>query len=398
MKAHSAHILKKLKLDNSTHQAQSKIKAELKKVLSKSSRRKQEALQAEVFIETIETNILINSNNTDGLVTEIVKYRVPSGSHKKIVRKIPIDGTSEELVDFKLVSSDVRLLGAQIVKNCGDSGSHSYESKENSVLDNSFSMAHEDEGEIRNSQKSFEWGSFGSNDVNNQHPYICVIANFEEIQVSNLSSLEPKSNQLSSSDNILSNPMNSNKIDYSSIIIGYEYTAKHLLKRREKPFSSSDQQENVMIWLVSNSYSHHLIDRVELTVKINNKVDSDHISIYPEKFSQKLSTHQGVQVSWETRDIKPKASQNYILNLPLFNSQCKQMNEIRLELNKNNIMQIIFGVLLMLSFLSFLIYLYVSATNKSFKKDLFDSNKNITSGNNAHLSSSFSQASFYSTD
>ena len=176
----------------------------------------------ETEIESIDTSILINNNESDGTVTEIIRFKVPSKIPiKSIKRSISLEGTSAVFSNFRLISSNVKLKHAKVINNCE-----------------------------------------GKNEIINFHKissYLCLIAEFEEV--------------------ILEEPQN-------YITIGYEYNAIHLLKKREKPFSNLNEEENVLIFMHSN-FSKYLIPEASLSVKIvhdHSKVIN--ISLYPEKLTE----------------------------------------------------------------------------------------------------------------
>ncbi len=101
---------------------------------------------------------------------------------------------------------------------------------------------------------------------------------------------------------------------------------------------------------------------------------------------QKSPSNNGVIVSWSTSDLKPSSFQNYILNLPLFNSECKQLNEIRIELNTYNLVQIILGLFLFITIIGGVIFYCISLDTQNSKKELLDSNSNLGANSSANLS------------
>jgi len=145
-----------------------------------------------------------------------------------------------------------------------------------------------------------------------EHPYLCVIANFKPIDASD-------------------SPLN--------IEIEYEYTSENLLRRREKPFSSTEH-ENVIVWIYDNNKINSSIDLVNLNIKFENQIDIKKLIAYPEKFMIKNQPDVYINnsttnvnnsittISWTIKDIKPNSFKNFALNIPIFNTSCKGMVKI----------------------------------------------------------------------
>lgn len=220
-------------------------------------------VSGELEVDSIETNLFINSNDTDGLVTEIVKFNLNAGVYKRIIRRISIEGTADYISNVKLISSDVKLINAKVIKNCSSSKDNTKnqftKASTTDVLNGSANNANNSNMPLEN-QSLIE--NYLISEVNTiAHPYICIIASIEELVVTQKDVTE-----------------NNHKI-----VIGYEYHAKHLLKKREKPFSNTDEQENVMIMNYYNFNSINNVKKIDLSIKIDSKITSlNKISLYPE--------------------------------------------------------------------------------------------------------------------
>lgn len=90
------------------------------------------------------------------------------------------------------------------------------------------------------------------------HPYICIVAVFEE----------------------------ENLVDKSKVVeIEYDYLADNILKSKRRPFSTDIKQEdNVMIWIYDNFQNSKPINKVNLKIHFDEKINSKEILTYPEKY------------------------------------------------------------------------------------------------------------------
>ena len=89
-----------------------------------------------------------------------------------------------------------------------------------------------------------------------EQPYLCVTAFFEPIDATQF-------------------PI--------SVEIDYEYTSQNILRKREKPFTSKEE-ENVIIWIYDNYKLNTDIKNVDLEIRFENKIDRLSIKAYPEKY------------------------------------------------------------------------------------------------------------------
>lgn len=128
-----------------------------------------------------------------------------------------------------------------------------------------------------------------------EHPYVCVYANFIPIDATSI----PR-----------------------EIEIEYEFTSENLLRRREKPFSTKEQ-ENVIVWIYDNYKKESVIDNVNLSIKFENEIDLSKIIAYPEKFL--IKTTNTYTIEWNIKDFRPNSFKNFALNIPFFNTSCKGM-------------------------------------------------------------------------
>ena len=136
-------------------------------------------------IDSVDSNIFLDENSTNVTITEFIKYRLYEGVHNRIVRKIMLDGSYDNLYDFKIMTSDLKLIKSTITTNCDDKkilkNSNENEetqkqikldinSKYNSIMDNNkFS--------INNLINKFE--------VKSKQEYICINIQFEEFNLEN---------------------------------------------------------------------------------------------------------------------------------------------------------------------------------------------------------------------
>jgi len=90
------------------------------------------------------------------------------------------------------------------------------------------------------------------------HPYVCIIAVFDEESL----------------------------IGKTKVVeIEYTYQADNLLKTKKKPFSNDNKQEdNVLIWIYDNYQSTTPISKVNLQIHFDEKIESNSIMAYPEKY------------------------------------------------------------------------------------------------------------------
>ena len=68
------------------------------------------------------------------------------------------------------------------------------------------------------------------------------------------------------------------------INIEYEYYSKNILRKRDKPFSTSKLEENVLIWIYDNFKRDSKINSVNFSVTFHNIIDANQITVYPEKY------------------------------------------------------------------------------------------------------------------
>jgi hypothetical protein len=209
-------------------------------------------------IESINTKIMFNKDISDGFVSERIIYNLKNGIFNQLIHKISLGGTTLRHFDIKLATQDVKLQSARIVRDCYE-GLSIYE-----------------------------------------HPYICVITNFDEIDLTN----------------------NQNK----TIKIDFEYIAEGLLRQREKPFQKS--KENILIWIYDNHNNRDSeIKEVTLSIDFDNKVSD--MKIYPERYIM-TNTNDTTSIVFNTTSVKANDYQNFAINMPLFNSHSKEMVNLNL--------------------------------------------------------------------
>jgi hypothetical protein len=203
------------------------------------------------IINKIETNINFDKDFADGFVKEKVTFVLKNGIYNTFTYIISLGGTTLRHYDIKLSTQEVKLQTAKVVRNCYDS----------SAL--------------------------------YQHPYICIIATFDDIDLTDKTLLVP---------------------------ITYEYIAEGLLRQRVKPFQ--DSKENVLIWIYHNHDTYKDLENISLLIQFKEALKS--VKVYPEKYAYN-ATDGVTNIRWDNIRIKPNDYQNFALNVPLFNSHCKEM-------------------------------------------------------------------------
>lgn len=71
-------------------------------------------------IESIDANIYIDENSSNATITEYIKYKFYEGRHNMLVRKIMLDGSFDNLYDFNIITSDLKLIKSTISINCNN--------------------------------------------------------------------------------------------------------------------------------------------------------------------------------------------------------------------------------------------------------------------------------------
>jgi hypothetical protein len=131
-----------------------------------------------------------------------------------------------------------------------------------------------------------------------EHPYLCVIAQFDPIDASNI-------------------PI--------EVELEYEYVSENLLRKRDKPFQTKEE-ENVIVWIYDNNKQDSQVDLLNLSIKFENQIGEKKIVAYPEKYLLKNQTDsQTFLINWTVKDFKSHSYKNFALNIPLFNGDCQGM-------------------------------------------------------------------------
>lgn len=170
-----------------------------------------------IKIKSIETHITVSRNTSNGLITDIVSFEISNGIFSSIIYKLSLEGTSDKLTNFRVLSTDVKLQSASIITNCNNAQGHI---------------------------------------LNDMHMFLCLVSKFEEVEAVDLP---------------------------QTIVIAYEYTAENLLKKREKPFSTISEEENVIIWIFETSTQFDLLINLSVSLSKSQDIDLKKVSVYPEK-------------------------------------------------------------------------------------------------------------------
>jgi len=161
------------------------------------------------------------------------------------------------------------------------------------------------------------------NNLNNEnknysfHPYICVIAIFEEIDA---------------------------KEKLSEIFIQYEYIAQNILRFRD---NGNNSMMNSVVWYYDNykrlqpmENIKFILEIVDYKLEINNlknynstitknKVDTNHIIGYPDKYIVNFNKEtNSTVITWNFKNIPENDYQKISIDLPIFNSKCRKLVKI----------------------------------------------------------------------
>ena len=146
------------------------------------------------------------------------------------------------------------------------------------------------------------------------------------------------------------------------IKIGLEYNARNIIRRREKPFSS-DEEENILIWNIDNTNSNYKINKFKISYIISkSKVNINEVLVYPDvNILIKDNKENGsIIISNNIEDILNQEYQKVILIIPSINSYSKQFNEINLKVNAFKMIKVVFGISITIFLIFFLIYIILS--------------------------------------
>lgn len=137
------------------------------------------------------------------------------------------------------------------------------------------------------------------------HPYICVIAIFDEI--------DAKEKPL-------------------EIFIQYEYVAQNILRFRE-----ASNLVNSIVWYYDNYKRLQPMENIKFVIEISDyklnsnntlsqNVTGDNLIAYPDKFLNefKQETNSTV-ITWSFKSIPDNDYQKISIDLPIFNSKCRKL-------------------------------------------------------------------------
>jgi len=137
------------------------------------------------------------------------------------------------------------------------------------------------------------------------HPYICVIAIFEEI--------EAKDKQI-------------------EIFIQYEYVAQNILRFRE-----AHNLMNSIVWYYDNYKRLQPMENIKFLLEIsdyklksNNTLNYNNtwknLISYPDKYTTSFNEETNTTViSWNFKSIPENDYQKISIDLPIFNSKCRKL-------------------------------------------------------------------------
>lgn len=155
-------------------------------------------------------------------------------------------------------------------------------------------------------KKMEQKNNFNSDDKNYSfHPYICVIAIFEEIEAKD-------------------KPM--------EIFIQYEYVAQNILRYRE-----ADNLMNSIVWYYDNYKRLQSMDNIKFILEIsdfklksnntlNHNTTGDGLIAYPDKYKTVFNQEtNSTLISWNFKSIPDNDYQKISIDLPMFNSKCRKL-------------------------------------------------------------------------
>ena len=136
------------------------------------------------------------------------------------------------------------------------------------------------------------------------HPYICVIAIFDEIDANK-------------------KPFNVN--------LQYEYIAQNILR-----FKDNTNTENTVVWYYDNYKRIQPVENVKFSLELvhnnilmnkNGKKDAKNkLTGYPDKFTNKWDVTKNATVfSWDLKSIGENDYQKISIDVPLFNKKCRKL-------------------------------------------------------------------------
>jgi hypothetical protein len=266
---HSDDKILHLNFNNKLKQAEENLMKKIKEVMNRRTAMNEPIYKSEnspqYKILSLSTSISIAKERTFGEVKEKVTYELSHGSFSSIIRKFSLSGSSDSFVAFKLFSNDIKLKEARIINNC-------LEEVTNSIVSESHSLSESEAS---------------------HHPYVCVIAIFEEI-----------------------NANHKNHV----INIEYEYVALNLLRL-------TNHYKNSIVWYYDNYKRIQPIDYIKFSINIENPkinaLSKKDVINYPEKMTLNLSPGNSL-FNWEIPTIKENEYQKISIDIPIFNHNCKQ--------------------------------------------------------------------------
>lgn len=71
------------------------------------------------------------------------------------------------------------------------------------------------------------------------------------------------------------------------------------------------------------------IDDVNLQILFEDKIEIEKVSAYPQKnFESQNDFKNFTLFKWRTKDLKPNTFRNFMINIPIFNKNCKEIVSI----------------------------------------------------------------------
>jgi hypothetical protein len=97
------------------------------------------------------------------------------------------------------------------------------------------------------------------------------------------------------------------------------------LRKRSKPYAK-DEEENVIVWIYDNVHIDHAVEKVSLSILIEDKVDAESVIAYPEKDFYHMKEYKNFNLfKWLNKDLKENSFRNFVINVPIFNRGTKDM-------------------------------------------------------------------------
>lgn len=99
--------------------------------------------------------------------------------------------------------------------------------------------------------------------------------------------------------------------------------------RKKKNHFSNKETENVVVWIFDNFRIDKAIENLNLQIIFEDKIEVDKVVSYPQKnFISSNDFRNFTILKWGIKEFKENSFRNFILNLPVFNENCKEFVRI----------------------------------------------------------------------